>query len=302
MLIPAYLKEGDLVGIVSPSRKISPGEIEKAVQIIEEWGMRVITGRHAFKGDDQFAGTDEQRAEDFQQMLDNSEVKAIFCSRGGYGSVRIIDKLDFRGFAKSPKWIAGFSDITVFHSHINKNHGVATLHCEMPINFGKADSQKGTTESILRALTSEMLSYNSFVKGQSVEGCAEGLLTGGNLSVLFSLLGSVSDIDTDGRILFLEDLDEYLYHIDRMIMALKRAGKFNNIKGLVVGGMSDMRDNTISYGKTAEEIILEHTGNLGIPVLCNFPAGHLPLNVAMKFGVNVSFEVRGGKYFLEFKG
>lgn len=301
MIIPAYLKRGDLIGIVSPSRKISPDEIENAVQTIEEWGMRVITGRHAFKDNDQFAGTDEQRAEDFQQMLDNSEVKAIFCSRGGYGSVRIIDKLDFRGFAKSPKWIAGFSDITVFHSHINKNHEVATLHCEMPINFGKSGSERETTSSIFRALTSEPLIYEGSVKGQFTEGFAEGLLTGGNLSVLYSLLGSVSDIDTDGKVLFLEDLDEYLYHIDRMIIAMKRAGKFNNIKGLVVGGMSDMRDNAIPFGKTAEEIIMEHTRDLGVPVLYHFPAGHMPLNVALKMGVKVRFEVKAGNYSLVFK-
>ena len=216
--------------------------------------------------------------------------------------MRIIDRLNFSHFAKSPKWIAGFSDITVFHSHINKNLGVATLHCEMPINFGKAATQKETIESILKALTSEMLSYKGSVKGEFVDGYAEGLLTGGNLSVLYSLLGSVSDIETDGKILFLEDLDEYLYHIDRMILALKRAGKFNNIKGLIVGGMSEMRDNTIPYGKTAEEIILEHTKDLGIPVLCNFPAGHLPVNLALKMGVKVDFEVREGNYSLAFKG
>lgn len=302
MIIPAYLKKGDLIGIVSPSRKISSDEIRKAIVIIEGWGMRVTTGKHIFADHCQFAGTDEQRAEDFQEMLDNPEIKAIFCSRGGYGSVRIIDKLNFAGFVKSPKWISGFSDITVFHSHINKNLGVATLHCEMPINFGKAGSQKETTESILRALTSEPLRYEGPVKGQFVEGYAEGLLTGGNLSVLYSLLGSVSDIETDGRILFLEDLDEYLYHVDRMIMAFKRAGKFSSIKGLVVGGMSDMRDNAIPYGKTAEEIIMKHTRDLGIPVLWNFPAGHLPLNLALKMGMNVNFEVSGGDYSLVFKG
>lgn len=302
MRIPAYLRKGDLIGIVSPSRKISSGETGKAIDIIEGWGMRVTTGKHIFADHCQFAGNDEQRAEDFQEMLDNPEVKAIFCSRGGYGSVRIIDKLNFTGFVKSSKWIAGFSDITVFHSHINKNLGVATLHCEMPVNFGKAGSQKETTESILRALTSEPLSYEGPVKGQFLEGRSSGILTGGNLSVLYSLLGSVSDFETDEKILFLEDLDEYLYHIDRMIMALKRAGKFSKIKGLIVGGMSDMRDNAIPFGKTAEEIIMEHTKELGIPVVCNFPAGHLPLNVALRMGVNVNFEVLGGKYSLVFKG
>lgn len=302
MIIPAYLKKGDLVGIVSPSRKVSPDEIENAVQTIEEWDMRVMTGRHVFAGHDQFAGTDEQRAEDFQEMLDNPEVKAIFCTRGGYGSVRIIDKLNFTGFVKSPKWIAGFSDITVFHSHINKNLGITTLHCEMPLNFGKSEKENESLESIKRALTGELISYKGSVKGQFVESRATGILTGGNLSVLYSLLGSVSDIDTEGKILFLEDLDEYLYHIDRMIVALKRAGKFSKINGLIVGGMSDMRDNASPFGKTVDEIIMDHTIDLGIPVLFNFPAGHLPLNVALKMGVKVDFEVSGGNYSLVFKG
>lgn len=299
-MTPAYLKKGDLIGIVSPSRRISSDEIGNAIDIIEGWGMKVTAGKHIFAGHHQFAGTDEQRAEDFQQMMDNPEVKAIFCSRGGYGSVRIIDYLDFTGFVKSPKWIAGFSDITVFHSHINKNLGIATLHCEMPLNFGKSEKENESIESIKRALTGEFLSYKGSVKGQFLEGRTSGIFTGGNLSVLYSLLGSVSDFATDEKILFLEDLDEYLYHIDRMIMALKRAGKFSKIKGLVVGGMSAMRDNATPYGKTAEEIILEHTIDLGIPVLFNFPAGHLPLNVALKMGVKVDFEVSGGNYSLEF--
>ncbi len=300
MKVPANLKKGDLVGIVSPSRQIVPAEIEKAIEIIESWGLKTVIGKYSFAGHNQFAGSDEQRAQDFQEMLDNREIKAIFCSRGGYGSVRIIDKLDFSQFINWPKWIAGFSDITVFHSHINKNFGLPTLHCEMPLNFGKPETHPSTLESIKKILMGEKLEYFENTKNCFVEGSTFGELTGGNLSVLYSLIGSISDIDTTGKILFLEDLDEYLYHVDRMIIAFKRAGKLSKINGLIIGGMTDMKDNKVPFGKTAEEIIFEQVKDLGIPVVCGFPTGHLFRNLALKMGANAVFKVKGGKYSLAY--
>lgn len=298
MVTPHFLKHGDTVGIISPSRKINPTELEKSVAIIRSWGFKVVKGKHIFASYKQFAGEDEQRAGDFQNMLDNPEVKAILCSRGGYGSVRIIDSLDFSSFITSPKWIAGFSDITVFHSHINRNFGVATLHCDMPLNFGKEETHPDSLESIRKALTGNELLYegetNSFYK----DGITRGVLTGGNLSVLYSLLGSVSDIETDGKILFLEDLDEYLYHVDRMMIAMKRSGKLSRIKGMIVGGMTGMRDNQVPFGKTAEEIIQEHVEGFEIPILFGFPAGHLERNLSMRLGVETELQVSKGSFLV----
>lgn len=294
------MKKGDLVGIVSPSRHVTPKEIEKAITMFEEWGLRVIAGKNTFARYHQFAGADELRAEDFQEMLDNTEIRAIFCSRGGYGSVRIIDRLNFSSFVSAPKWIAGFSDITVFHSHISKNFDIVTLHCEMPFNIGKAETHPDSCETIRKALMGEKVQYREDISGFYIEGNTEAILTGGNLSVLYSLLGSVSDIEPKGKILFLEDLDEYLYHVDRMLTAMKRAGKLNKLKGLIIGGMTGMKDNTVPFGKTAEEIIYELAKDLKIPVVCHFPAGHLSRNLALKMGERVKFEVKRGSFRLEF--
>ncbi len=299
MVIPPYLNPGDCVGIISPSRKISVQELEMSIKIIQSWGFKVITGRNVFASSNQFAGSDDQRMEDFQKMLDNTEIKAVICSRGGYGSVRMIDSLDFSKFIASPKWIAGFSDITVFHSHINKNLGIATLHCEMPLNFAKKETHPDSIETIRKALTGEEIVYKSELKGFFNEGNVTGIITGGNLSVLYSLLGSVSDINTDGRILFIEDLDEYLYHIDRMMVAMKRAGKLYRIKGLIVGGLTGMKDNQEPFGKTAEEIVMEHVADLVIPKIFNFPSGHLTRNLSLKFGAETNLCVERGRYTLK---
>lgn len=277
---PPHLKKGDKIGIVACARKISEQELQAPVEIIHSWGLEVVFGKNVFKSADQFSGTDEERTEDLQQVLDDSSVKAVISARGGYGTVRIIDKIDFAKFKMNPKWIIGYSDITVLHSHIH-NFGIETLHATMPINFTK---NAEATESLRKVLFGEALHYEVESHTLNRAGDAEGELVGGNLSLLFALTGSSSEIDTKGKILFIEDLDEYLYHVDRMMIALKRAGKLDGLKGLIVGAMSDMKDNTIPFGKTAEEIIIDAVKEYNYPVCFGFPAGHIDRNLAVVFG------------------
>ena len=288
--LPPYLKSGDSIGICATARKVSPEEMEEAIKMMESWGLYVVLGKNLYGEENQFSGTDEQRTEDLNFFLNDPNIKAVISGRGGYGTLRIIDKVDFSAFKKNPKWIIGYSDITVLHSHIHSNFQTATLHATMPINFKKDEH---STETLRMALFGEPVSYKSenfsFVKNR--EGIAEGQIVGGNLSLIYSMQGSVSDIDTNGKILFLEDLDEYLYHIDRMILSLKRAGKFSGIKGLIIGGMDDMKDNTIPFGKTAEEIIQEHVAEYNFPVCYRFPAGHDIKNYALQLGRNVKLDV-----------
>ncbi len=295
MTTPPYLIKGDKIGIVACARKISREEIEPAISILKSWGLEVVLSKNLFHSDNQFSGTDAERAEDLQTMLDDDSVKAIISARGGYGTIRIIDKIDFANFKKNPKWIIGYSDITVLHSHIH-NFGIETIHATMPINFEK---NKDATESLRKALFGENLIYETEKHILNKNGTAEGELVGGNLSLLYALTGSVSDIDTKGKILFIEDLDEYFYHIDRMMINLKRAGKLNDLTGLIVGGMTDMKDNTISFGKNAEEIISDAVKEFNYPVCFNFPAGHIDKNLALIFGRKIKLSV-GEKTRVEF--
>ena len=288
MIHPRYLQKGDTVAIVSTARKITSDKIIPAIKLLEKWGLQVIIGETIGSEENQFSGSDEKRIADFQQQLDNPKVKAIWCARGGYGTVRLIDKLDFSAFKKHPKWIVGYSDITVLHSHIH-NFGIETLHATMPINLENNSQQ--TLESLKKSFFGKNLSYEISADEKNKSGNASGELVGGNLSVLYSLLGSNSSIKTDGKVLFIEDLDEYLYHIDRMCINLKRNGYFENLKGLVVGGMTDMHDNEIPFGKTAKEIILDCVSEYDFPVIFNFPAGHLDDNRAMIFGRKVTLDV-----------
>lgn len=264
--------------------------MEPAIKILESWGLYVELGKNLFGSNDQFSGTDKGRAEDLQYFMDHLNVKAVISARGGYGTLRIIDQLDFTEFKKNPKWIIGYSDITVLHSHIHRNFHTATLHATMPINFGKDEY---STESLRMALSGKALSYKAKNIGQvkNKTGIAEGQLIGGNLSLLYAMQGSVSDIDTKGKILLLEDLDEYLYHMDRMFLSLKRAGKFEGIKGLVIGGMNEMKDNAIPFGKTAEQIISETVSEYDFPVCYGFPSGHDVKNYALPFGKTVKLDV-----------
>lgn len=297
MIHPSYLKKEDTVAIVSTARKITSDKIIPAIKLLEKWGLHVIIGETIGSEENQFAASDEKRIADFQQMLDNPKVKAIWCARGGYGTVRLIDKLDFSEFKKEPKWIVGYSDITVLHSHIH-NFGIETLHATMPINL--ENNSKKALATLQKSLFGKNLSYEIPADEKNKLGNASGELVGGNLSVLYSLLGSNSSIKTDGKILFIEDLDEYLYHIDRMCMNLKRNGYFKNLKGLVVGGMTNMHDNEIPFGKTAEEIMLDFVSEYDFPVIFNFPAGHLDDNRALILGREVTLEVGENKSKITF--
>jgi muramoyltetrapeptide carboxypeptidase len=291
------LKTGDIIGLVAPARKISEQELAKAIDIIKNRGYRVLKSPHLFASENQFAGSDAMRAADMQQMIENPEVKAIFAVRGGYGSVRIVDKIDFRPLVKNPKWLAGYSDFTVIHNHLI-HLGLQSLHATMPLNF--AGNTPEALDSLFDTLEGKKLHYAWERKLLNRQGSANGILMGGNLSVLYSLLGSPSFPDTHGKILFLEDLDEYLYHIDRMMMALKRAGILENLAGIVVGGLTDMHDNAIPFGKTAEEILRESVEDYDFPVAFGFPAGHQPDNRTLIMGAEASLEVTATRSFLGF--
>lgn len=294
-----YLKKGDKVAIVSTARKISEVEIMPAIKKFQEWGLEVVLGKNIYKEYNQFAGTDSERTEDFQQMIDDSSIKAIICARGGYGTVKIIEKLNFDKFILNPKWIVGYSDVTVLHSYLH-NINIPSIHAAMPINFPADGSDNESTISLKNTLFGNLHEYNVSNDINNTLGTAEGVLVGGNLSILYSLTGTTLEIDTKGKILFIEDLDEYLYHIDRMMMNLRLSGKLNNLAGLIVGGMSDMRDNTIPYGKTAYEIVSEITSDYNYPKLFNFQAGHIQPNLALYFGKNVRIEVGNNNSYLRY--
>jgi len=293
MIYPPFLKAGDTIGIVAPARKINPKELEFAIRWWEEKGFWVSLGKHLFATHHQYAGTDEERLNDLQNMLDNSDIKAIFCARGGYGTLRIVDKLEFLSFNLDPKWICGYSDATVLHSHLNKVCGVATIHSTMPVSMNGNNIENLNT--LYKTLTGEQHFYQWHPHILNRAGECSGQLVGGNLSLLYALSGSDSEIDTANKILFIEDVDEYLYHIDRMMLQLKRAGKLANLAGLLVGSFTKMRDNEVPFGRTYEQIILEHCDDYCFPIAFNFPAGHEEQNVAMKFGASYSLTVENEK-------
>jgi muramoyltetrapeptide carboxypeptidase len=291
MITPSFLQKGDKIAIVSPARKISRSEAEPAIRMFKAWGLEVVEGEYLYSSFNQFAGSDEQRKEDMQRMLDDESIRAIVCSRGGYGTVRIIDRLDFSGFVNHPKWIVGYSDITVLHSHIHRHFGIETLHAIMPVNFkDECDGNRSVT-TLRKALFGKNLEYK-YPSGPGFRpGSAKAPLVGGNLSILYSLTNTNSDINTNGKILFIEDLDEYLYHIDRMMMNLRRSGKLEGLAGLVVGGMIKMNDNEIPFERTANEIIAEAVEDYPYPVCFNFPAGHLDDNRALILGREVTLDI-----------
>ena len=276
------LKKGDKIALIATARKISEAEITPAIQVLNSWGLEVVLGKNLFAIEHQFAGTLAQRTSDLQVALDNPEIKAIICARGGYGTVQLIDKIDFTHFIKHPKWIIGYSDVTVLHNHIHQNFNIPTLHATMPINFPTNTPE--ALHSLKDALFGKALIYSCAYHPLNRLGEAKGELVGGNLSIIYSLTGTSSQLNTKNKILFLEDLDEYLYHIDRMMQNLKRAGMLTNLKGLLVGGMSDMNDNAVPYGKTAQEIIKDAVSEYNYPVAFDFPAGHLADNRALVFG------------------
>ena len=293
------LQPGDKIALLSTARKVSPEEMQPAVSVLQSWGLEVVSGETIGAEDNQFAGPDELRRKDLQQMLDDPSIKAILCARGGYGTARILDQLDFTGFARNPKWIIGFSDVTALHAHLHQL-GFESLHAIMPILFTR-DGSEIAIESLRKTLFGEEISYEAPFHAFNRLGTAEGELIGGNLSILHTIIGTRSDFNYNGKILFLEDLDEYLYHIDRMMNHLDRCGKLENLAGLVVGHMSDMKDNAIPFGKNAYEIILEYTAKYNYPVCFGFPVGHEPHNVALVCGRKTRLEVTLTKTLLHYK-
>ncbi len=296
-----FLKPGDTIGIIAPSRKISKVALQPAVDLFKSWGLKVKLGKNLFADDNQFAGTDEQRRQDFQEMLDDPEVNAIICARGGYGTIRIMDGLNFDGLKSYPKWVIGYSDITVLHSCFSVMIGLPTIHAIMPVNYSFEKGETPSWQKLKSLLFGELPVYEVEPHPFNRHGYARGKVVGGNLSVLYSMAGTPYDIDTTGCILFIEDLDEYLYHIDRMMMNLKLSGKLDKLAGLIIGGMSDMRDNTIPFGKSALEIINDYTRNSSYPVIFNFPAGHIEDNYPLVLGKEAEILVEQGKSMLSYR-
>ena len=289
--IPPYLKKGDVIGITCPSGHINLDEIQPALNKMLEWGFQIRIGNTVGATDFTFAGTDAERRDDLQLMLDSPEVKAIMLGRGGYGAVRIIDQINFSKFKLHPKWIIGFSDATVFHCHINANFGIATLHSKMtnsfPEDFLMADpTQIASIESIRQCLSGETMNYRAPSNSNNRLGKSKGILIGGNLSIIQLLCGSISDINTDGKILFIEDVGEYLYKIDGMLWNLKRSGKLSKLKGLIVGGFRIKSDDRgEEFGRTIYELVNEKIKEYNYPVCFDFPVGHIKENYGLQCGV-----------------
>lgn len=260
-----------------------------AIALLESWGLEVILGETTNASFHQFAGDDELRAADMQRFIDDDSIKAIIAARGGYGTIRMIDKVNFDRLKENPKWVIGFSDITLFHAHLYANYGLQTIHGQMPVNIPDASAK--SLQSLKNALFGHELSYHYKPNGQQKTGTARGELTGGNLSLLIASLGSVSDFNYDGKILFIEDVGEYLYAIDRMIRTLDRAGKLKNLAGLIVGGFTEIKDNDIPFGQTVPEIVLKVVKNYAYPVCFDFPAGHVPDNRALILGRQMTLKV-----------
>jgi len=296
-ITPPYLKPGDTIGITSPAGFITVDEIQPAIKKMEEWGYKVKVGNTIGKRDFTFGGTDEERLLDLQQMLDDNNIKAIMSARGGYGAVRIIDKIDFSKYVLKPKWIIGFSDITVLHSHINRHYNIATLHSKMcnsfPSDWNLAEEmQKNTIESIRECLGGKKMEYIVVPNSNNKTGNAAGQLVGGNLKTLESLAGSSSDLITKDKILFVEDTGEYFYSIDRMFWNLKRTGKLSHLKGLIIGGFKVKPDDAgEEFGKTLEQIVLEKIKEYNYPVCFDFPVGHQKNNYALKCGITHNLQV-----------
>lgn len=304
-VIPRYLRAGDTIGITSPAGYITAEEIEPAVRQIKQWGFRVKTGDTIGKKYFGFGGTDDERLRDLQNMLDDDSIKAVMCARGGYGVVRIIDRLDFKKFIARPKWIIGFSDITALHTHINSRLNIATIHSKMcnsfPVNSTAADNlQRETIDSIRLALTGEPLNYPVIPSPYNKYGTGEGALVGGNLRMIESLAGTASDLKTGNAILFVEDTGEYLYNIDRMFWNLKRTGKLKNLNGLVIGGFRIKPDDPgEEFGIPLQRIVLDAVKEYRFPVCFGFPAGHQKDNFALKCGARHRLQVRSQSCVLE---
>lgn len=288
---PPYLKEGSVIGITCPAGYVSHDRIAYAVTLLEQWGFRTVIGKTVGSEHFYFSGTDDERLADLQGMMDDPGIDAILMGRGGYGMSRIIDRLDLTAFAQRPKWICGFSDITVLHSHLQVKLDAQVIHGPMCGAFTPETATAPHVLSVLNALTGKPMVYDVPPSSFNRPGKAQGILTGGNLAILTHLTGSVSEVNTDGKILFIEDIGEHYYMVDRMLLNLKRAGKLDRLAGLVVGDFSDMQDTTRPFGQTIEQIICDKVSEYDYPVCFNFPAGHKDVNFAFVLGATHSLEV-----------
>lgn len=298
--IPPYLKKGDTIALVCPAGYMNPEKIQTCIRVLQEWGYNVRIGSTVGgSSENYFSGSDEERLQDFQQMLDDEEVKAILCARGGYGTGRIIDKIDFREFKKKPKWIIGYSDITVLHSHLYSNYNVSSIHGPMAAAFNDEGYKYEYVLSLKNALEGKKLKYQCPVHEFNRKGGAIGELIGGNLALLAHIVGTYSDVKTKGRILFIEDTGEYLYNIDRMLVQLKRSNKLAKLAGLIVGGFTDVKDTERPFGKNVYEIILDAVREYDYPVCFDFPVSHEKENFALKIGVGYKLKITKSKVTLE---
>jgi muramoyltetrapeptide carboxypeptidase len=286
---PPFLKKGDKVAITCPAKKL-PAPMTDAIALLQSWGLEVVLGDTLNLSFHQFAGDDDERAQDLQRFIDDDSIKAIIAARGGYGTIRMIDKVNFVKLKTNPKWLVGFSDITVLHTHLHNNFNLQTIHGQMPVNI--PDASANSLESLRKALFGEEISYHLHKNEANREGEANGILIGGNLSLLVAVSGSISDIDYTGKILFIEDVGEYLYAVDRMIRMLDRAGKLKNLAGLIVGGFTEIKDNDIPFGQTIEQIIMTVVAEYNYPVCFDFPAGHIPNNMSLNFGSTTKLSVK----------
>jgi len=299
MITPPFLQAGDTIGLVCPAGYMAIGKVQQCIHALESWGFQVRVGSSVgSESDNYFSGTDEERLTDFQAMLDDDSVQAVMCARGGYGLTRIIDRISFKKFRKQPKWIIGFSDVTVLHAHIVTNYGIETLHAPMAGAFNDADTADVYIRSLKHALTGKTARYSIHPHLYNRDGDAVGRLIGGNLTLLAHLCGTDSDIRTRGKILFLEDVGEYIYNVDRMMYQLKRSGKLKNLAGLIIGGFTDLKDTERPFGQNAEEIIQNIVAEYNYPVCFEFPVSHAKPNFALKVGGRYQLHV-GEKVVLQ---
>lgn len=293
LTIPASLKDGDSIGIIAPARKVSEPELAPFTKLMEKNGFRIVRGRKMLGASGQFSGSPGERLMDLQQMFTDPAIKAVFCARGGYGSAQLLKDIDWEVIRNNPKWFVGFSDITALHTAFGKF--METIHGVMPFSLVMDEPQSDESfKFMIQALRGEKLDYRVADHPLNIAGKASGQLIGGNLSVLFSLTGTAYEPDYQGKILFLEDLDEYLYHIDRMILNLELRGVFQKIAGLIIGDFSDMQDNTIPFGSSAYEIIHERARKYRVPTQFGFPAGHKKNNFPLIFGRLSTLRVKQG--------
>ncbi len=298
---PPYLQKGDTIGLVCPAGFMTLEKCAECIRVLEEeWGYKVKVGATVGSNSETyFSGTDEERLRDFQNMLDDDEVQAVLCARGGYGMGRIIDQINFKKFKKKPKWIIGYSDITVLHTHLYSNYYISSLHAPMAAAFNDAGYINRYVQSLRHALEGKWAKYTCDGHELNRSGEAIGELVGGNLSLLSTVVGTDSDIKTRGRILFLEDIGEYLYNIDRMMYQLKRSGKLSKLAGLIIGGFSEVKDTDRPFGKKAYEIIHDVIKEYDYPVCFNFPVSHEKENYALKIGTGYKLKVGKSKVVLE---